>query len=255
MSGTLPDPKSCRLAVLVDGDNAQADLIGNVLEEASKYGTVTIRRVYGNWHNQNLVPWKDYINKYAFQTPHQFSYTTGKNATDGFMIIDAMDILHSGKVDGFCIVSSDSDFTGLAKRIRDDGMFVMGAGRTTTPKSFKAACKIFIHTENLSHEERIVESSVPRAAMSGIQKIGGQGRTASGSGAPDWKDLFKKAVDMSALEDDWALLSLVGINLLKIDSSFDSRTYGHKKLRNLVMTAPDEFELDHDSVRIKQAEP
>ena len=126
MSAVLPDPRSQKLAVLVDGDNAQASLIGDVIEEASKYGTVTIRRIYGNWHNQSLASWKDYANKYAFQTPHQFNYTTKKNATDGFMIIDAMDILHSGKADGFCIVSSDSDFTGLAKRIRDDGLFVMG---------------------------------------------------------------------------------------------------------------------------------
>lgn len=248
MSRNLTNPN--RLAMLVDGDNAQAALLGNILDEVSKYGIVTIRRVYGNWHNQNLAPWKDYVNKHAFQTPHQFNYTTGKNATDGFMIIDSMDILHSGKVDGFCIVSSDSDFTGLAKRMRDEGMLVIGVGKAGTPESFKAACKIFIYTENLSPEARTgkyVESNIGSLVEQNA------GRPSASNVAPDWKDLFKKAMDMSTLEDDWTLLSLVGSNLLKLDSSFDSRTYGHKKLKNLVMTAPEEFELIDDRVRIKSA--
>src|SRR5688500_897168 len=141
--------KTNKIALLVDGDNAQAKLLGLVLEEASKYGKVTVRRVYGDWTTPHMNSWKAHLNELAFSAIQKFSYTTGKNSTDTALIIDAMDILHDNLVDGFCIVSSDSDYTGLAKRIREDGIFVMGIGEKKTPNAFVKSCEIFTFIENL----------------------------------------------------------------------------------------------------------
>ena len=137
------------IAVLIDGDNAQAKLIKEIVEEVSKYGKVTIRRIYGDWTKPQMNSWKEIINQFSISPIQKFSYTTGKNSTDSSLIIDAMDILHSGSVEGFCIVSSDSDYTGLAKRIREQGLFVMGIGRKNTPIAFVNSCEIFTYSENL----------------------------------------------------------------------------------------------------------
>src|SRR5512147_2934804 len=141
------------IAMLIDGDNAQPSLIEEILSEAGKYGNVTVRRIYGDWTTSSMNSWKDYLHKHAFQPIQQFRYTKGKNATDSAMIIDAMDILYAGHVDGFCVVSSDSDYTKLATRIRESGLFVMGIGRKDTPESFVKACVIFTFTENLMPDE------------------------------------------------------------------------------------------------------
>ena len=132
------------LAMLIDGDNAQPSLIEHVLAEAAKYGVVTTRRIYGDWTEPQMSGWKDSLHSLAVQPVQQFRYTVGKNATDSALIIEAMDLLHSGSVGGFCIVSSDSDYTRLATRIRESGMFVMGVGRSNTPKSFVNACEVFV---------------------------------------------------------------------------------------------------------------
>ena len=137
------------IAILIDGDNAQPSLIEHVLVETAKYGIVTTRRIYGDWTTPQMSSWKESLHSYAVQPMQQFRYTVGKNATDSAMIIDAMDLLHSGTVEGFCIVSSDSDYTRLATRIREQGLFVMGIGRSDTPKAFVNACEIFVYTENL----------------------------------------------------------------------------------------------------------
>src|SRR5215218_6162111 len=152
-----------KIALLVDGDNAQPRLLNLVLEEASKYGKVTIRRVYGDWTTPHMNQWKACLNELAFSPIQKFSYTSGKNSTDSALIIDAMDILHDELVDGFCIVSSDSDYTGLAKRIREEGIFVMGIGEKKTPNAFVKSCEIFTFVENLEdkeedkEEEKVVE--------------------------------------------------------------------------------------------------
>src|SRR6476469_8922014 len=138
-----------KIALLVDGDNASAKLLSLILEEASKYGKVTIRRVYGDWTTPRMNNWKHSLNELAINPIQKFSYTQGKNSTDSALIIDAMDILHDELVDGFCIVSSDSDYTGLAKRIREDGFFVMGIGEQKTPNAFVKSCEIFTYVENL----------------------------------------------------------------------------------------------------------
>ena len=135
--------------VLIDGDNAQPSMINKMLAEASRYGTLTIRRIYGDWTTANMGGWKDNLQSYAIQPIQQFRYTIGKNATDSAMIIDAMDLLYSGVVDGFCLVSSDSDYTRLATRIREKGFFVMGIGQKKTPRAFVSACDVFVYTENL----------------------------------------------------------------------------------------------------------
>ena len=140
---------SSRIAMLIDGDNAQPSLIEKMLAETTKYGLITIRRIYGDWTAVNMGGWKEMLQTFAIQPIQQFRYTTGKNATDSAMIIDAMDILYSGGVDGFCLVSSDSDYTRLATRIREKGFFVMGIGKKITPRAFVNACDVFVYTENL----------------------------------------------------------------------------------------------------------
>ena len=149
----LEENTANKIALLIDGDNAQPSLINKILTEAGKYGSITIRRIYGDWTTANMKGWKDTLNNNAIQPIQQFRYTTGKNATDSAMIIDAMDILHSDQVDGFCLVSSDSDYTRLATRIREMGYFVVGIGKQITPKAFVNACNLFIYTENLMPRE------------------------------------------------------------------------------------------------------
>ena len=143
-----------KIAILIDGDNAQANLLPQTLVEAGKYGLVTVRRIYGDWTTSSMNSWKDVLNFHAVQPIQQFRYTIGKNATDSAMIIDAMDLLHSGVVDGFCLVSSDSDYTRLATRIRESGVFVMGIGEKKTPKPFVNACDVFVYTSNLVTEHK-----------------------------------------------------------------------------------------------------
>src|SRR5660397_134068 len=138
------------LAVLIDADNAQASVIAELLSEIANYGTATVKRAYGDWTTQNLAGWKDVLHTYAIQPIQQFRYTTGKNSTDSALIIDAMDLLHGGTVDGFCLVSSDSDFTRLAARIREQGLMAYGFGQRKTPKPFVAACTQFVYVENLA---------------------------------------------------------------------------------------------------------
>jgi uncharacterized protein (TIGR00288 family) len=208
--------KNQRIALLVDGDNAQAKLMDLVLEEASKYGKVTIRRVYGDWTTQRMNHWKDILNEMAFNPIQKFSYTSGKNSTDSALIIDAMDILHDEVVDGFCIVSSDSDYTGLAKRIREAGIFVMGIGEQKTPNAFVKSCEIFTYVENL--EPKVERQEKKHTLKRNDNKTSVDIR------------LINKAFDMSINESNEAYISTLGINMRKLDPSFDVRTYGYKTL-------------------------
>ncbi len=209
------DSKTNKIALLVDGDNAQSKLLEDILEEASKYGKVTIRRVYGDWTTPQMNQWKSILNEMAFNPIQKFSYTSGKNSTDSALIIDAMDILHAGLVDGFCIVSSDSDYTGLAKRIREDGTFVMGIGEQKTPLAFVKSCEIFTYVENLDSK---TDSDVKKGKEHKIKQ------------KPVNKKLIGRAFDMSMNEDNEAYISTLGSNLRKLDPSFDVRSYGCKTL-------------------------
>ncbi|MBA2561402.1 MAG: NYN domain-containing protein [Chitinophagaceae bacterium] len=221
--------KMNKIALLVDGDNSQPKLLSLVLEEASKYGKVTVRRVYGDWTTPHMNSWKSQLNEMAFNPIQKFSYTSGKNSTDSALIIDAMDILHDNLIDGFCIVSSDSDYTGLAKRIREDGIFVMGIGEKKTPNAFVKSCEIFTFVENL-------ETKIEKPEKKEIHK--------KEKIAVDNK-LIDKAFDMSANESNEVYISNMGLNLRKLDPSFDCRTYGFKTLTQLFSNLNDFVVVDN----------
>ncbi|MGI6250002.1 MAG: NYN domain-containing protein [Anaerolineaceae bacterium] len=223
-----------RIAILIDGDNAQASLIEHLVVEASRFGNATVRRVYGDWTTANMKSWKDILNSYAFQPIQQFRYTVGKNATDSAMIIDAMDILHNEQVDGFCLVSSDSDYTRLATRIRESGKLVIGIGRQSTPRAFVSACDVFIYTENLEELERAKKKAASRKQQ--MDKLS--------PAEVELIDTINQAIEMVGVDDDgWASLSEVGTALRRIDPGFDPRTYGAKQLASLVRTKKNQFDL------------
>lgn len=231
------EKKTERIAILIDGDNAQAKLLKATLEEVAKYGKVTIRRIYGDWTKANMNSWKDLLNELSFTPIQKFSYTSGKNSTDGALIIDAMDILHNGVVDGFCIVSSDSDYTGLAKRIREEGVFVMGVGQKQTPNAFVQSCEIFTFTENIMQEavleEQITIAPVKKTTKSRASKNKPQEAETPGF-AKIQLSLIDKAYFMGSPEDTGILVAILGSNLRKINPSFDTRTHGFRTLTKLL---------------------
>jgi uncharacterized LabA/DUF88 family protein len=213
-----------KLAVLIDADNTQPAIIEGLLDEVAKYGVASIKRIYGDWTSTNLRSWKDRLLEYAIQPIQQFSYTSGKNATDSAMIIDAMDLLYSGKLDGFCIVSSDSDFTRLAARIRESGLRVYGFGEKKTPRAFVSVCDKFVYTEILRgiQEENDEDEARPAARPRKDFKV-------------DRKllKLLRDAVEDLADESGWAYLGAVGQKINNRSSEFDPRNYGFKKLGDL----------------------
>jgi uncharacterized LabA/DUF88 family protein len=260
MAEPFIEERTRKIALLIDGDNAQPSLIGQILAEAGKYGLVTIRRIYGDWTTVNMSGWKTALHDSAIQPIQQFRYTIGKNATDSAMIIDAMDILHGHLVDGFCIVSSDSDYTRLATRIREMGFYVMGIGKRSTPKAFVNGCNIFIYTENLVPRGREREAREPRR-----RDRGGSGRKGGGKETREQKEereehedrddradaagkfdpvpLLKGAFDMAVHEDGWANLGEIGFYLRQLDPGFDPRTYGFKQLSQLIKSQQVLFEV------------
>ena len=228
-----------RIALLIDGDNAQASLIKEIIAEVSKYGKATIRRIYGDWTSSGMNSWKPILNENSINAMQNFAYTTGKNSTDGSMIIDAMDILHSKSIDGFCIVSSDSDFTGLAKRIREEGLFVMGIGRQTTPIAFINSCEVFTQTENLvtkkNEKEELIEISNAKATKKAVKNNKKDPEQTISTLKIPAKELEKidKAFDLATSEEDETHIARVGGILRQIDPSFDPRSFGYKNLSQL----------------------
>ncbi len=221
-----------KFAVLIDGDNAQASLLPQILTEVSKVGLITIKRIYGDWTSTRMNQWKKSLHKHAIQPVQQFMYTTGKNATDSAMIIDAMDLLHSNDVQGFCIVSSDSDYTRLATRIREDGLFVIGVGEKKTPEAFVNACNQFIYSENLTVTQE--------------PKRKGRKKKEEGQDTNDPLPLLVQGFGMAAKEDEWTYLAAMGSSLRQLDPAFDPRTYGHQKLQSLLKDYPETFVLKQD---------
>ena len=224
--------KDIKLAVLIDGDNIPSKYIKEMIEEIAKYGTPTIKRIYGDWTKPQLGKWKTILLENAITPIQQYSYTTGKNATDSAMIIDAMDILYSNNVNGFCLASSDSDFTRLATRLRESGMQVYGIGEKKTPDPFIVACDKFIYLEILepfseSHDEKGVETK-----KSNLDKI-----------TPKVIRFLKQAVSDVADDDGWAFLGDVGSLILKKQANFDSRNFGFEKLTPLFKSLS-QFEID-----------
>ncbi|WP_119967093.1 NYN domain-containing protein [Simplicispira lacusdiani] len=226
-------PNSDRLAVMIDADNAQATLVQELMSEVSRYGTATIKRAYGDWTTPNLAQWKGVLHSNAIQPVQQFRYTTGKNATDSALIIDAMDVLHSGVVDGFCLVSSDSDFTRLATRIREAGLAVYGFGERHTPEPFVAACDKFVYTEILRQKPE--ESKLkPSANTPETKAMPEEVKPEAVAGVPKLKPMVLKALEVVARDDGWATLSSLGSQLGRTHPSFDSRNYGVAKLGDLM---------------------
>ena len=221
---------STRLAVLIDGDNTNPTIIGALLGEIAKYGSATVKRAYGDWTTSNLRGWKEVINDHAIQPMQQFAYTTGKNATDSALIIDAMDLLYTGNLDGFCLVSSDSDFTKLASRLRESGKTVYGFGERKTPRSLVAACDKFVYLDVLrSVEEPELPSEKAPVSTAPVRKSAGQLRS-------DTKllKLLREGVHAASDDDGWANLGGVGSYVAKQDPAFDPRSWGFPKLIDLV---------------------
>ena len=232
---------AARLAVLIDADNAQPSITEGLLAEIAKYGTAHVKRAYGDWTGTSLKGWKDQLLAQSIQPVQQFAYTTGKNATDSAMVIDAMDLLYSGRFDGFCLVSSDSDFTRLAARLRESGLTVYGFGERKTPKAFVAACDKFIYIENLRGEAAAVAGSADAAPAAA--------RRASASQLKRDAELVSQlrgAVEAASDDDGWAALGYVGTLITKQQPDFDSRSYGYAKLSDL-MAATTLFELERRS--------
>lgn len=223
-----------KIAILIDGDNAQSSLLPQMLVEAGRQGQVTVRRIYGDWTTSHMNSWKETLNYHAFQPIQQFRYTIGKNATDSAMIIDAMDLLHSGVVDGFCLVSSDSDYTRLATRIREKGIFVMGIGEKKTPKAFVNACDLFVYTENLVEEKKVQQQ---RRAPTRAKKAKEEKEE------PDPMPVLSQAFEMAVGQDGWARLDLMGNAIYQVDPGFDPRTYGDKQLSRMLAKLKDRFEM------------
>lgn len=224
-----------KLAVLIDGDNIPSAYVKEMMEEIAKYGNPTIKRIYGDWTKPHLSKWKNILLENALTPIQQYGYTTGKNATDSAMIIDAMDILYSEKVNGFCLVSSDSDFTRLATRLREAGMKVFGIGEKKTPEPFIVACDKFIYIEILKYQSEESESEYTKSKSSlksNIDKI-----------TPKVIKLISSTISDLADDDGWAFLGDVGNLLQKKQPNFDSRNYGFQKLTPLIKSIK-KFEIE-----------
>ena len=227
----MAEERAPRLAVLIDADNASPKIADGLFEEIAKIGEASLRRIYGDFSGSQLQQWSKLLAKHAILPQQQFAYVTGKNASDIALVIDAMDLMHSGRFDGFCLVSSDSDFTRLAARLREQGMDVYGFGEAKTPESFRQACRRFIYTENLRPG--------PTAAAAPTRPL---------KKTDEALPLITEVVEEAEDDDGWASLGTVGTMLANLASDFDPRTYGARKLSDLVRDMSG-FELDESDPR------
>nr|QEO74573.1 hypothetical protein [uncultured bacterium] len=254
----MPDPTdgmaSIPVAVLIDADNVAADMLDAVLAEAARFGRPTIRRVYGNWTGTELQGWKKLLHEHALQPVQQFAYVPGKNATDTALIIDAMDLLHGGQAEVFCLVSSDSDYTRLAMRLRESGKTVVGMGRAQTPKSLIKACDRFIALDTLAKGKQRTHAAVrapaedeaprERGGRRGGRPGGGERNGGSGKAPPrEAVELLRGAVEDAEGEDGWADVGAVGNILYANNPDFDPRQYGKRQLVALLDSLRGEFEV------------
>ena len=261
------------LAILIDGDNADANIIEQILNEASKHGRVTIKRIYADWTLPQMKSWKNQLNKFAIRPMQKFSYTKGKNSTDTALIIDAMDIMHSKLVEGFCIVSSDSDYTGIAHRLREEGFFVMGMGKAHTPEAFVKACENFIYTEILSHKpaetfkpkdkqpknepvEKILQTEIPKQQ---VPKITGKILTNLITKKPINIDIVDQAFEMAYNNlTGLAYASRLLDALKKVDPTFDIRNFGHNSFKKFLEELKPKYEIvlddDKTTMLVRKAE-
>ena len=238
--GDSEEAPPLRLAVLIDADNAQASLIEPLLAEVALYGEATVRRIYGDFTSSHSASWKKVLQPHAIKPVQQFAYTTGKNATDSALIIDAMDLLYTRRFDGFCLVTSDSDFTGLAMRLREEGLTVLGFGAKKTPEAFRKACHRFVYTELLNEESQADDEPAPRQTRE-VQRP-----------AKFPKKFMLTALEETSDDSGWANLGAFGSYLNNVQPDFDSRTYGFRKLADLVKSRPDLFETEERRTRSGQ---
>ncbi len=248
-----------RLAVLIDADNAQPSVIEGLLAEVAKYGVASVKRIYGDFTSPRMTQWKAALLRHSISPAQQFAYTSGKNATDSSMIIDAMDLLYTRRFDGFCLVSSDSDFTRLAQRLREEGLTVYGFGEKKTPDAFVRACDKFIYTEVLRTAPPSNEAARPapakpakKAAKSAVQKptpsAAPVGET-RGKGVEHLPlALLRQAIEEASDDQGWAFLGSVGSYLNKVQPDFDPRLYGHRKLSDLFKHQPRYFAVEERAV-------
>lgn len=223
------EKRSPRLAVLIDAENVSSRIVDGLFEEIAKIGEASVRRIYGDFSSSRSRAWADVLSKYAIIPQQQFANTVAKNASDITLVIDAMDLLHSGRFDGFCLVSSDSDFTRLASRIREQGVDVFGFGEQKTPESFRQACLRFIYTENLRPDSLVIGSSTKGSSRQPLTEA---------------VAMIKKAIELLEGEDGWISLGAVGNQIYKLASDFDPRTYGSRKLIDLIRKT-EAFEIEH----------
>ena len=228
--------KNMKLVILIDADNASADIIEPLLEEIAKYGVASVKRIYGDWSNGNLKKWQEVLLPHAIIPIQQFSYTKGKNATDMAMVIDAMDLLYSRIFDGFCIVSSDSDFTPLAIKIHESGIYVIGVGKKTTPESFKNSCDEFILLENLESNK---ELAIADTKNEDDENEGNM----QNNDINEIHNLLSIAFDKYQDDDGFVNVSSAGTYIKRAKPDFDSRTYGYDKLPRLIEAFPDKYEV------------
>lgn len=264
-----------KIAVLIDGDNAESNLIEQILNETAKLGRVTIKRIYADWTTPHMKGWKEKLNKFAIRPIQKFAYTKGKNSTDSALIIDVMDIIHSKLVDGFCIVSSDSDYTGIANRIREEGLFVMGMGKAHTPEAFVKACETFIYTEILVPKKEIVAklkkpSSKKKLNIKNTESITPKVHETIISDKVEFAHLTNKItnepINIELIDDAFkmvvnditglALASRLRESLIKVDPTFDIRNYGHNSFRKFIEALKPKYELvlhdDKVTISVKQ---
>jgi len=230
---------AARLAVLIDADNARAAVIEGLLAEIARFGEATVKRIYGDFTSPNSLSWKKVLQKHAIKPVQQFAYTTGKNATDSTLIIDAMDLLYTRKFDGFCLVTSDSDFTGLAMRIREEGLTVLGFGEQKTPDAFRNACHKFIFTEVLQPSRQLEQTvSSQKSASTPVQL---EPAPLKQSSIEFPRKFVLDALEQSYDDAGWAHLGTFGSHLTRLQPDFDSRLFGFKKLSDLVRSMTDIF--------------
>jgi len=252
-----PDEGQRRLAVLIDADNAQPAVVGGLLAEVAKYGVASVKRIYGDFTSNQQSQWKKALLKHSISPVQQFAYTSGKNATDSSLIIDAMDLMYTGRFDGFCLVSSDSDFTRLAQRLREEGLMVYGFGERKTPDAFVQACDKFVYTEVLRAQEPAPAPAAPKpgkqpAKKARVAKQAAAPAPAAAAAAPAKPsgplplplDLIRQAIEDGSDEEGWAHLGSVGNYLNKIRPDFDPRLYGQKKLSDLLRQHPRHFTVE-----------
>ncbi len=250
------DDEQPRLAVLIDADNAQPAVIGGLLEEVAKYGVASVKRIYGDFTSTRMTQWKQALLKHSINPVQQFAYTSGKNATDSSLIIDAMDLMYTRRFDGVCLVSSDSDFTRLAQRLREEGLTVYGFGERKTPDAFVQACDKFIYVEVLRSEVAAQPPLPPppkpakKAAKPAAKKPAAQAEPTAAPATDAGRHeslplrLIRQAIEEASDDQGWAFLGSVGSYLNKVRPDFDTRLYGHKKLSDLLKAHPRHFTVE-----------